>query len=435
MIFLLIDFGASHTKVGLTNLETMEIYRVKVYESLKNCSDKPGHYEIAPFELTIQFQKILEDYDQLFEAVVICSQMHGFLLVDEAPLTNYIGWQDERCLEEIEGISTFEIIQKKFSESFRKITGMKLKPGLPVLNVLHVLRSKKIQNSSCKMLSLPEWVIASVCDTVFDVTHATIQAGLGFYDINTQKIASDIIDFIEDETKIKIKFNQTSDIIKVAGHIKNIPVYVGVGDLQCALLGAGINKEAISINLGTGSQVSIIINKSDEKQFEVRPFFENQYLLTQTHIPSGRALNEYVNFIADIGKVCFGQTINPWDLLKNISKEDILHSTLDFNLNIFKSAYQYSDGGYIKLIQEGTLNTKNYFASLLRNYIMQYVSLAAEMQINREISHTIFSGGIAKKLPVISELIQILSQKKVVLLENNYDETLLGLQKIASWVV
>lgn len=434
MIFLLVDFGASHTKVGLVNLEIKEIYRVEVYESLKNCSEIQGHYELSPRDLTAQFQKILRDYDQLFEAIVICSQMHGFLLVDEKPLTNYISWQDERCLEKINGISTFDLMQKNFSESFRRITGMKLKPGLPVLNALHILRSKKIQNNTCKMLSLPEWVISSACDTVFNVTHSTMQAGLGFYDVNTKNISSEITHFFENETNIKIIFNQTIDDIKIAGTLKNIPVYVGVGDLQCALLGAGINKDVISINLGTGSQVSTIIDKPDEKQFETRPFFENKYLLTQTHIPSGRALNEYVNFIADIGKVCSGQVINPWDLLKNISREDVLNSTLDFNLNIFKSAYQYDEGGYIKFIHEGTLNTKNYLASLLRSYIMQYVALAKEMQINREISHTIFSGGIAKKLPVISELIEILSQKKAILLENNFDETLLGLQKIASLV-
>lgn len=435
MIFLLIDFGASHTKVGLTNLGTKEIYRVHVYESLKNCSAKQGHFEISPTDLTEQFQKILKDYDQLFKAVVICSQMHGFLLADKVPLTNYISWQDERCLEKINGVSTFDLVQNNFSESFRKITGMKLKPGLPILNVLHILRSKKIQSKSCKVLSLPEWIVTSVCDTVFDVTHSTIQAGLGFYDLKTKNISYEIMHFFENETNLKIKFNQTSDDIKIAGTLKNIPVYIGVGDLQCALLGAGINKKIISINLGTGSQVSTIIDNPSEDQFEIRPFFENQYLLTQTHIPSGRALNEYVNFITDIGQAFFGKVINPWKLLKNISKEDILNSTLDINLNIFKSAYQYADGGYIKLIQEGTLNTKNYFASILKSYIMQYVALTEEMQINREISHMIFSGGIAKKLPVISELIQMLSQKKSILLENNFDETLLGLQKIASWIV
>ena len=72
-----------------------------------------------------------------------------------------------------------------------------------------------------------------------------------------------------------------------------VPIYVGIGDHQCSLLGAGlVERHTLSINLGTGAQVSTLEDKWTPQEAETRPYFSGQMLNTITHIPGGRALAE-----------------------------------------------------------------------------------------------------------------------------------------------
>src|SRR3989338_2240481 len=120
MFFLLIDFGASHTKTAIANIETDEIYHILSHPSLKNCATEKGHYEISLEALHQQFLNILDQYlikeQLLVDGIVLCSQMHGFALLDheQKPMTQYITWQDERSLEPINGFDTFSLVTKTF---------------------------------------------------------------------------------------------------------------------------------------------------------------------------------------------------------------------------------------------------------------------------------------------------------------------------------
>lgn len=440
-IFLLLDFGASHTKAAMVNLDNGQISPLQTYPSLGNCVTKSGRYEISLAQIKKQFLEIcaaaIQQLRQPLNGVLICSQMHGFILLDqsEQPISDYISWRDERSLEVIDGISTFDLVRDALGDRFQVITGMKPRPGLPFMNALHFFRENPhLQNKIYKIITLPEWLALAHEDSCH-ITHPTIQVGLGFHNIEAVNFPSEeLLTCFATHTHTQLVFNPAPDTLEIAGYYhsasKGIPIYAGVGDLQCALLGADITEQVISINIGTGSQVSRLMGPL-LPQFERRPFFNKKFLLTQTHIPAGRALNEYVSFLTAVCHEFCSKNIDIWSAFGALSKEDILGATLLFDLNIFESAYRYTTGGKIMGIKEGQFTVKNYLASLLKALLLQYADVALNISGPDIVDDYLFSGGITKKLPVLLDVFFDLTGKNIKSANVQYDETFLGLKILA----
>lgn len=442
--FLLLDFGASHTKAAVVYLESGEISHLRTYPSLGNCVTGSGRYEISLAQIKKQFLEIcaaaIQQLIQPLDGVLICSQMHGFILLDqsEQPISNYISWRDERSLEIIDGISTFDLVMNAVGDRFQTITGMKPRPGLPFMNALHFfLENPSLQNNTYKIITLPEWLALAHEDSCH-ITHPTMQVGLGFHNVEIIDFPSaELLTFFEAQAHTKIIFNSAPDTLEIAGYYhfapKNIPIYSGVGDLQCALLGANITENVISINIGTGSQVSRLMGPL-LPQFERRPFFNKKFLLTQTHIPAGRALNEYVSFLTAVCQDFCNKNIDIWGAFGVLKKEDILEASLLFDLNIFKSAYCYTTGGKIMGIKEGQFTVKNYLASLLKSLLLQYADVVLNISGPDIVDAYVFSGGITRKLPVLLDVFFDLTGKNIKSASIQYDETFLGLKILAAHI-
>lgn len=147
--FLLIDFGASRIKAAI--FESGNVSEIKDYPAITPC----------PAETLKQaFINIVTEYSDKHKlsGILTCSEMHGFMLVDEknTPLSDYISWKDQRCLNKIDDISSYEVLNNKLEGYFFPKTGMNPRPCYPVFNVFHLIRENKVK--SAKVISLPEWL-------------------------------------------------------------------------------------------------------------------------------------------------------------------------------------------------------------------------------------------------------------------------------------
>ena len=279
-----------------------------------------------------------------FDAVYICSQMHGFCLLSaDGQLSDYISWKDE----------TGEVFSHP---EFNKKTGLTAHKGLPVFNIGST--AKRLGFKDYRVLTLPEAVLYLI-GSFYNKTHATMACGLGVYDINNREIIPDFENILYGSPV----FNKIVYDIDVAGIItkdkKEKPVYTPVGDMQCALYGVGLEQGQVSVNLGTGSQVSVLSNKVDDR-VDNRIFFGDCFLNTKTHIPSGRAIECYVNFLESV-------TPNKkfWKEVKEYTEEEILESDLKIGLSVFGSGA----GGLISNIGETNFTIDNLQKSVIRSYV------------------------------------------------------------------
>lgn len=396
--FLAIDFGASYIKTAEINGDIV-----------KNVKNYP-----CPQITAESVDKIFNDicsFSKNIDGIFICTQMHGFFAVDKDnnPLTEYINWQDAKASEKIDGVSTFDLVAENFGENFRQKTGMKLKMGLPILNLIHLARTDELKQD-IKVVSIPEFLVLKNCDNQTKLVHDTILAGMGYWDIYEDKPYQEILDFYKKISGKNLLFNKCTKKIEPAGYINKVPVYVGVGDHQCALFGAGLsNKNELSINLGTGSQVSFIDEPKTSGMFEQRPFFDNKMLSTITHIPSGRVLNKF---------------IKDWEKVSELNLSDLEKAEANIDLAIFEGAYGYKGA---KSSDIKTENTKEYLANLFKSYITQYTEIIKKLETKPE--KIILSGGIARKLKFIKEYLENKTNIKITISKGE-EETLLGLKKL-----
>jgi sugar (pentulose or hexulose) kinase len=219
----------------------------------------------------------------------------------------------------------------------------------------------------------------------------------------------------------------------VAGHWQGpggrVPIYVGVGDHQCSVLGAGvIDAATVSINLGTGSQVAVV-GPPPSHHFEHRPYFDGQDLTAVTHIPAGRALSEFVGFVRSVLELAGAGAADAWTMLADVTPDDVDGSTLHVDLAVFEGARGFDDGGRIGAILEGQLTPQNYLASVLRAFATQYIEVLELFDL--EPAATIaLGGGIARNLPHLATVLTRGSGRTVEA-ASELDESLIGLRALA----
>ena len=417
---LLIDFGASRVKTAISDLSGGINY-IKDYSPVTPSVFSELKFEVPILEIKDLFYKIIKDYLKYYiKSVFICSEQHGFAIKDinNNFITDYISWKDNRAFEKIDGLSTIDFVKDKLPD-FKNRTGMNIKAGLPSINLLHLMRLK-ILPKKIKILTLPDILCGNKI-------HSTMLAGLGIWDIYKKEPYKDLFDLYK-EMGYEISFNEPVYNICISETLnKNLSVYSGIGDNQCAIFGSYLNDKDVIINMGTGSQIAKIDELNTNAKMEQRPYFDNKNLSIITHIPSGRALNYFIGFIND----CFSYAnskLSAWNLLEEITIKDIMESSIEFDLNVFESSYKFLTGG-IRYIMEHNLNLKNYLSSLIKSYIEQYFAIIDEYSIG--YSKIVLAGGIPRKLNIIKKYIEEVKNINVFINEFEQDETLNGLKNIA----
>ncbi|MCC7261635.1 MAG: hypothetical protein IT369_03840 [Candidatus Latescibacteria bacterium] len=433
--YLLIDFGTTSTKSAVVDLDTGAFAHQRRYPAIPSVAGPQGHFEIPLGALRERFLRICADgqAQASLQGILLCSEMHGFALLDQAgqPLSNYISWKDERSLEPVQGQDTFSLVAGQLGPAFKDLTGMRPRPGFPLMNAAHLGRSTSLP-SKVRLVSLPCWLAAGPAATAAGI-HPTILAGLGLYDPRRGAVATPLLLLLRELTGAAFAVGEAAPASQAAGYWgqdgARVPIYVGVGDHQCAVLGAGnLPGQTLSLNLGTGSQVSAIDGRGAAGELETRPYFDTHLLQTITHIPAGRALAAHLDFLAQVRGVPTPQDF--WSMLACVDQDQIDRATLTFGLSLFKSARGYRDGGSINHLEEGSFTLENYLASLLRSFLDQYLEVRALLDPDHRLEPAILSGGLARNLPCLHQLFSRRARCQA-LPATPVDETLLGLRTLA----
>ncbi len=118
--------------------------------------------------------------------------------------------------------------------------------------------------------------------------HTSDAASLGCFDINTLKYSNGFdVDVTGDFT--------------IAGEYKGIPVSVAIGDNQASVFSTLADENNLLINVGTGSQISIVSDKIIEGEgIECRPYFDGKYLIVGAALCGGRAFSVLKDFFTKV---------------------------------------------------------------------------------------------------------------------------------------
>ena len=438
-LYLGIDFGTTSTKSALIDVETGALTDVRHHPAIPASPGRPGRFEVPLEAIRDRFLDLCAGYaDQLaspLAGIVTCGEMHGFALVDDAgrPRSPYVSWKDERSREPIAGVDSVTLVTRALGDRFKAITGMRARPGLPLMNLVHLLRETALPDG-LHAVSLPDWLARASGDAT-GLGHPTMLAGTALYDLRTARGSDELLALVRELTGRSVRLASPAEAGAVAGTWRHrgrgIPLHVGAGDHQATLLGAGVTAgDCVSLNLGTGSQLAVLDRAPGDEAVERRPYFDGGTLHAITHIPAGRALATFVGFLEDTARAGGAPAPDFWRELAALDAGDVAAASLDVDLAVFHGAWGYADGGRLGRIEDGTLTVRNYLASVLRAFVAQYAALVPRLDPERRLGRIVLSGGLARRLPALPRLLTSATGYTVTP-PTGFDESLLGLRALA----
>ena len=221
--------------------------------------------------------EILDDFiDEDIAVIGVTGQMHGIVYTDEcgnavSPL--YI-WQDGRG-----NMPYKETTYAKYLNSFS---------GYGNVTDFYNRENGKRPENVVSYCTIHDYFVMQLCGLRKPLMHSSDAASFGCYDLQKNKFNYDC------------NVDITADYC-IAGEYKGIPVSVAIGDNQASVFSTLANEENILLNIGTGSQVSIISDTPVvADNIETRPYFEGKYLIVGSALCGGRAYSLLKNFYSEI---------------------------------------------------------------------------------------------------------------------------------------
>ena len=437
MLFIGIDLGASFIKGAVLDLDALclkHVHRIPFPQFITGIH--PLHREVDPTKIVTAVRQLIE---QLLPqapncaGIVMCGQMHGLVLANEhgEQLSNFVSWQDQRALmPHPSGKGThFDVLVQKVTQTERQQLGNELRPGLPLSVLFWMAEEKYLPNAGSIPASLADFVVANLCGSP-PTTEATNAAAHGALNLVSQEWDRTVLAKLGQD---RLKWPALRYLGEVVGFLKagstSVPCYTPIGDQQCALLGACLEDGELSLNIATGSQVSMICPELEFGNYQTRPFFDGKFIKTVTHIPAGRSLNALINLLTELARMQDREIPDSWAYIERCVAN--IHETdLNVNISFFNGAC--GDHGQILNMREENMTVGHLFRAAFQCMADNYYICALRLSPEQSWTNLVFSGGLAQKLEVLREVIQNRFQVGYRLSVSKED-TLLGLLVLAQF--
>ena len=405
MNFLGLDIGSSSIKGAVLNLDTMFVGATV----RRACPERlPGpalHFEIDAAAMVAAVASVIDELVEKvedIEGIVSCSQMAGIVLVDAAgnAQSNYLSWRDQRSLEPhpAGAGSYYDVLREHITAEGMVQLGHECKVGSALSLLFWLFENGQLPVDTTPLI-VADYVWRVLCDAepVTEYTNA-----LGTIDLNTRKWHAQALKRLRLDG---VEWPRLCEPYEVIGEFKTsrgvVPCYPSVGDHQCALAGTLLQKNELSINVSTGSQISLLASSYQPGNYQVRPYFDGQYLNTVTHLPAGRSLNAMVDFLTEIARSQKIDLADPWPYINQAVKAAACE--LEVDLAFF--AGPVGNRGALRNITVENLNVGNLFRAAYQNMADNYDRCSRRLSVDKKWDRVVISGGLVQNSDVLRELV------------------------------
>jgi len=215
-------------------------------------------------------------------AVGLTGQMHGILYVDEQgdAVSPLYTWQDGRGnLPLPDG--------RRFADALAQETGYPLASGYGSVTHAWLMRNGQLPKNARKLTTIHAWLAMKLAGRTAPILHASDAASLGLFDVPSGRFDEAAISLFGAEY-----FPETVKSACVIGETAcGAKVVTAIGDNQASFLGSmGDEENAVLVNIGTGSQVSLRTDRFLScPGCETRPLDGDECLLVGAPLCGGRA--------------------------------------------------------------------------------------------------------------------------------------------------
>ncbi|MBI2925462.1 MAG: hypothetical protein HYY24_07130 [Verrucomicrobia bacterium] len=433
MTFLGLDLGTSFIKAATLDLDALTVGPVqRVPFPAPLVGLPPLCHEVDPTSVlaaTRELLDLLAAQTPHCAGLVLCGQMGGLVLTNERgeALSNYISWLDKRALQpHPSGTgSVFDALLHQLSTDDWRRLGREVRPGLPLSFLFWLAEHGQRPSPGTFAATLPDFVLANLCGCA-PVTHFTNAVGaLNLETLDWHRGLFARLGLSE------IRWPALRDVREPVGHLrinaKTLSCYPPVGDHQCALLGAGLDFGELSLNISTGSQVSLLTERWEPGDYQTRPFFDGRFLNTITNLPAGRALNLLLDLLTELPRAQRFSLEDPWAF---VVAEAAKATATDLRAHLSFFPSPVGDSGTLTNIREDNFTVGQLFRAAFVDMAENYFTTALRLSPAQAWRRVVFSGGLAQKTRPLRELIREKFQR-AARVRSSEDETLRGLLAVA----
>lgn len=437
MSFIAVDIGTSFMKGAVLDLERMQLSHIAREAVPATVSGlKPMMVELEPDALVEAVRKLIT---KLFrqaddcQGLVVCSQMHGMVLMDEEnrAAANIVPWLDQRgtTAHPTQPGTIFDAMMAQLEAADVVKLGNGLRAGLPVATLYWYKAHDCFPPNAYTAASLPDFVLSQLCQQRAPLgMEPTYAHGQGLFDLTTgdwdhaliERLGLSFLDW-----PVIRSLSEPVGVLEIDG--QQVLCYPPVGDHQCALAGAFLREGELSLNVSTGSQVSMVTPDFQPGNYETRPYFDGQLLNTIVKVPAGRALDLLVDLLCELAQRNGAPVAEPWPLIEAAAAA-LPPTDLQVDLSFFDS--MSGREGQIHNIREDNLSVGHLFRAAFQSMAINYYNCAQRLAPDQSWRNLVFSGGLAQKLPLLRQII-LAQLPGAYRLCAASEDTLLGLLSIA----
>lgn len=237
-------------------------------------------------------------------AIGISSQMHGILYVDRdgRGISPFYTWKVES------GNETFG--KETYAAFLSRVTGSEMYTGYGSVTHFQLQQTGQIPAEAVRLVNIGDYIAMRLCGMREPVMSASIAASMGGFSLRESRFDLEALE------RAGVDVSYYPDVKTggfVVGGYRGIPVTCAQGDNQASFYGAiGEREDALGINVGTGSQVSLFHRELvPGTGAEVRPFTENGFLYVMASLNGGKVYERLAEFVAGTVSAVTGMEPEP----------------------------------------------------------------------------------------------------------------------------
>ncbi len=305
-MYLGLDIGTTSVCAVVLDKEGNTVYTATHPNSFgeeKGCERMQDAQKIASLCESI-YHAVYEKYEIV--SIGISGQMHGILYADADgnAVSPLYSWQDGR--------GNLPHGSSDYASELSRKTGYAMASGFGGTSLYYDVQNGTLPPSAVVMMTVGDYVAMRLCRRKTPLLNHTMAASLGLFDIEAG---------VWDDGAIaaaclprEIFPAVTKDVVPLGKTADGVCVYTAIGDNQASVYGAVKDNDAFLINVGTGSQISVITKRFVRPALgEVRPFFGGAYLLAGCPLCGGHSYRLLKDFFESVtGAPVRYEQMNAW---------------------------------------------------------------------------------------------------------------------------
>ncbi|MNC11480.1 Glycerol kinase [compost metagenome] len=233
----------------------------------------------------------------------LTGQMHGIVYTDAAGehVSPLYTWQDGRGKLPYNEFLTHA---EKLSEE----TGYPVSPGYGLATHFYNLRHGLVPSEAKSFCTIADYAAMRLADRTVPLMDSTQAAGIGGYSIPNGAFDQVAIERAGIPADLLPRVVQSGTLVGLTR--TGVPVYTSLGDNQASFLGSvPFPEEALLLNIGTGSQLSVMLTDSDStaEGLEARPYPGGGVLIVGAALSGGKSYALLEKFYRQVIEAYTGQ--------------------------------------------------------------------------------------------------------------------------------